>query len=73
MANIKLNPVVERVRGKIGDLVFKKVFDSAYVSRTPSLTNREPSAAQKAIRDKFRLATRYGKAALADVPNTGTL
>ena len=68
MANIKLNPVVERVHGKIGDLVFKKVFDSAYVSRTPSLSNREPSAAQRAIRDKFRLAARYGKAALADVP-----
>ena len=66
MATVKLNPVVERVRGRIGDLVFKKFFGSMYVARTPNTDGREPSAAQRAHLEKFRQAAMFGKAAMAD-------
>jgi hypothetical protein len=39
MAKVKLNPVVEQMRGQIGDLVFRKAFDRIFVGSTlaPSL------------------------------------
>jgi hypothetical protein len=72
MANVKLNPVVERMRGRIGDLVFKRVRGKSYVARTPERSGRGFNAAQQAHQERFRLAVQYGKAALA-VPQTRVL
>ena len=66
MANVKLNPVVDRLRGRIGDLVFKKVFGTAYVARKPETGDREFTELQKANQERFRQATVYGKMAMAD-------
>lgn len=66
MAKVKLNPVLEGFRGKIGDLVFRRFNDEVIVGQTPNITDREPTAGQLAHRENFRLAVLYGRTALAD-------
>lgn len=66
MANIRLNPALMSLRGKIGDLVFKKLNGESYVARRPERTNRIPSDAQKAVQQRFREATVFGKTVMAD-------
>jgi hypothetical protein len=66
MAKLKLNPVMEGIHGAIGDLVFRLVNDKLVVGRKPDPTTHPPTAAQTAVRDRFKLAAVYGKAALAD-------
>ena len=48
MARVKLNPVLEHMRGDIGDLVFKKYGDKTIVSRKADLSGVKPSEAQQA-------------------------
>lgn len=66
MASIRLNPVLDRVRGKVGDLVFKKRGDSKYLARKPDFSNLQPSAAQREVREKFSRAVAYAKLVSAD-------
>ena len=66
MAKVVLNPVMERIHGKIGDLVFKRYNDEVIVSPKPDLSGREPTPAQAAHRERFRLAVLYGNTVLAD-------
>jgi hypothetical protein len=66
MAKVKLNPVLEQLRGQVGDLVFKRYGDEIVISRKPDLEGIEPSEAQLAQRERFRQAALYGKLALAD-------
>lgn len=66
MAKIKLNPVLERVRGKIGDLVFRRYEDETILARKPDNTDQPQTAAQAAQRERFQLAARYAKAVFAD-------
>lgn len=66
MARVKTNPIIEQVRGAVGDLVFKKYGDDVIVSRKPDLTGQEPTEAQLAHREHFRQATLYGKMVKAD-------
>ncbi len=66
MAKTKLNPILEGVRGKVGDLVFKRYGDETIISRTPDTEGREPTEAQAATRARFRQAALYGKMVLAD-------
>jgi hypothetical protein len=61
-----MNPVVERVRGKIGDLVFKKYQDGVVVGRRADQNGSVPTAGQAAQRERFRLAAAYGKRACTD-------
>jgi hypothetical protein len=71
MAKIKLDPLFAEISGTLGDLVFKKSRNGeAIVSRRPRKSNTEPSPAQKAQRERFRLAAAYARAALAD-PEVG--
>jgi hypothetical protein len=65
MAHVKVNPIIEQVSGKMGDLVFKRYGDEVVLARKPDLNGREPSAAQLAARERFRKAAQYGKLALA--------
>ena len=64
MAHVKMNPVIEQVSGKMGDLVFKRYGDEVVLARKPT-NGHEPTAAQLAARERFRKATQYGKLALA--------
>ena len=72
MAKVKLNPVLEQIRGKVGDLVFKRYGDEVIISQKPDLSDAAPTEAQQAARDRFRQAALYGKLVLAD-PGTKTL
>ncbi len=72
MAKVKLNPVLEGFRGQIGDLVFKRYGEEVVVGRKPVLTGRPPTPRQAAMRERFTLATLYGRTALAD-PATKSL
>jgi hypothetical protein len=67
MAKIKLDPLFAGISGTIGDLVFKRTANGqTIVARRPRKSNAEPSPAQKAQRERFKLASAYAKAALAD-------
>jgi hypothetical protein len=66
MAKVKLNPVMEKIHGKIGDLVFRRYEDEIVVARKPDRQNVEPTPAQAAHRERFRLAALYGKTVFAD-------
>jgi hypothetical protein len=65
MAKVKLNPVMEQMRGKIGDLVFKRYEDEVIVSRKSSQTGATPTAGQAAHRERFRLAAVYASGVFA--------
>ena len=66
MAKVKLNPILEQIRGQVGDLVFKRYGDEVVITRKPDMSNIVPSPAQLAHRERFRQATVYGKLVLAD-------
>ena len=66
MAKVKLNPVLEQIRGKVGDLVFKRYEEEVVVARKPDLSGRVPTPGQAAHRERFRLAALYGKTVFAD-------
>lgn len=66
MAKVKLNPVLESIRGKVGDLVFRRYNDEMVVSKMPDRSGVVPTPGQVAQQDQFRLAVLYGKAVLAD-------
>ena len=66
MAKVNLNPVLEGIRGAIGDLVFKHYGEEVIVGRKPDPSNTPPTAGQQAVRERFKLAALYGKTVLAD-------
>jgi hypothetical protein len=72
MAKVKLNPALEAIQGKVGDLVFKRWEGAEIVSRMPNRTGIVPTANQKEQMEKFRLAALYGKAVMTD-PDTRTI
>jgi len=72
MAKVKLNPILEQIRGSVGDLVFKRYGDEVVISQKPDMSNRELSQAQLAAQDRFRQAAMYGKVVMAD-PETKAL
>jgi hypothetical protein len=72
MAKVRLNPILEQVRGKVGDLVFKRSGDEVVIARKQDFSNREPSEAQLAVQARFRQAALYGKLVMAD-PDTKKL
>ena len=67
MPKVKLNPLFDGLSGTIGDLVFKRSSNGqTIVARRPRKSNAEPSPAQLAQRERFKLANGYAQAALAD-------
>ena len=72
MAKVKTNPIIEQVRGKVGDLVFKEVQGETVIARKPDMTGVAATEAQMAAREKFRQAALYGKMVMAD-PATKTI
>lgn len=72
MAKVRLNPILEQIRGQVGDLVFKRYGKEVIISRKPDLSGVEPTEAQLAVRERFRQAALYGKMVMAD-PETKML
>jgi hypothetical protein len=66
MAKVKLNPVMENMSGKIGDLVFKRYEDEVVISRKPNREGLVPTTKQTAHQERFRLAAVYAKASFGD-------
>jgi len=66
MAKVKLNPILEQIRGRVGDLVFRRYEDEVVISQTPDFSGVTPSEAQLAHRERFRRAALYGKMVMAD-------
>ena len=67
MAKVMLDPLFAGLSGTMGDLVFKRTRNGqTIVCQRPRKSNAEPSPAQKAQRERFKLAGAYAKAALAD-------
>ena len=56
MAKVKLNPFLEGIHGKVGELVFKRYADEVIVARAPDTGNAPPTEAQAAQRERFQLA-----------------
>ncbi len=66
MAKVKLNPVMEKMSGKIGDLVFRRYEGEVVVARKADTSGIIPTPVQVAHRERFRLAAVYAKASLSD-------
>lgn len=67
MAKIRLDPLFAEISGTLGGFVFKRSRKGeAIVARRPGKSNARPSEAQKAQRERFKLANAYAKAALAN-------
>ena len=66
MAKVLFNPVMEQIRGKIGDLVFRRTSGGMAVMRKTEPAETEPTPAQQQARERFRLAAAYAAAVAAD-------
>ena len=66
MAHLKLNPAFDEVRGRFGNLVFKRYAGQLIMSRMPDFSGLVATDAQKAVREKFRRASWYSKTVMAD-------
>lgn len=66
MAKVKLNPILDQLSGKIGNLVFKRYGDKTIISEKADRSGIEPSEAQLAAQDRFRQAVLFGKTVMAD-------
>lgn len=66
MARVKVSPIIDRISGRVGDLVFRTYGRKVVLSQRPKAPSRPPSPAQVAQRERFRRAMFYGKRVLAD-------
>ena len=67
MAKITLNPLVQSVHGKMGNIVFRRSHTGAMsIMKLPDMSNVKWSEAQQAHRLRFKQAVVYAKAALAE-------
>jgi len=66
MASTTFNGFLDRIKGRFGNIVFKKRNGVTFISRPPAPSTVPPSDAQLAARDRFRLAAAYAKSVLAD-------
>jgi hypothetical protein len=65
MAKAKLNPVLELITGKIGNLVFRRAHTGKLsVIYRPDMSRVKWSSAQEAHRERFREAVSYAKSAM---------
>jgi hypothetical protein len=72
MAKVRLNPILEQVRGQVGDLVFRRYGDEVVIARKPDMSDQEFTPAQLQVQERFRQAALYGKMVMAD-PDTKAL
>ena len=68
MPEVILNPSIEGLSGKMGDVVFRynKKTGKTSISKVPDMTKVKWSAAQVAHRERMAEAFAYGQAAVAD-------
>jgi hypothetical protein len=67
MAKVKLNASLVEIRGKIGNLVYRRTASGKLITtKCPDMSNVEWSPAQIEQRERMKAATAYAKAAMAD-------
>ena len=67
MAKVKLNPMINSVSGTLGDFVFRvSPTGETIMSKRPDMSRVKWSQAQKAQRERFKQATEYARAAMAE-------
>ena len=68
MAKVELHPLIKQIRGKLYEgLVFKLSPQGELIlTKSPDMSKVKWSKAQKAHRQRFKLAAKQAKAALAD-------
>ena len=73
MPKVILQPWIKEMHGKMGDVVFKRTpRGETIMTKCPDMSKVKWSPAQKAHRKRFKLASAYAKAAMAD-PNIRAL
>ena len=65
-AKVKLNPVLEQMRGPVGDLVFKRYLDAVIVGSKPDRSGVQPTEVQLQHLARFRQAVLYRQLMMAD-------
>jgi hypothetical protein len=67
MAKVILNPMIKELRGAMGDVVYRTSPNGMiYISKRPDMSRVKWSKAQKGARQRFKEASKYAKAAMAD-------
>jgi hypothetical protein len=67
MAEVELNPTITRLRGKLGDVVFRQTPSGKLsIIKRADMSNVTWSEAQQDQRQRFKEANAYAKAAMAD-------
>lgn len=67
MAEVKLNASLVEMRGKIGNMVYRRTASGKIITtKCPDMSEVEWSPAQIAQRERMKQATAYAKAAMAD-------
>ena len=61
-----LNPTIQRLSGKMGDITFRWMYGKQTLMKTPDMSKVKWSRAQKANRARFGEAISYAKQAMAD-------
>jgi len=67
MAKVKLNPILEQLTGKMGNMVFRLAHTGKLsLIMSPDMSGVKWSPAQKEHRQRFKQAISYAKAAMRD-------
>ena len=66
MSKVNLNPILLGLQGLVGDLVFKRYGEQVIISKKPDMSKVVWSEKQLRSRERFRLATMYGKVVMGD-------
>lgn len=67
MAKVKFNPLMDEMHGKTGNMVLRRSRKGdVYAIKLADMSKVKWSEAQKAHRQRFKEATAYAKAAMAD-------
>ena len=67
MAKVTFRPTIKRIRGKMGNAVFRLSHTGELsMTKVPDMSNVKWSKAQKAHRQRFKKAVTYAKAAMAE-------
>ena len=65
MAKVKLNSALRQISGTMDNWVYRRNGDDVSISKRPTVT-KAPTAAQLAVREKFRGAVGYARTAMLD-------
>jgi hypothetical protein len=66
MAKMKLNPMLKKLSGNLGDVIFKHYAYGDVVSKRPDMSGIEPTPSQRLQRDRMRCSVYFYREVLAN-------